>query len=123
MNQLDLAWETFDFHTEEIARLEALYISSMKKAKIFSKKRIKPSNAESNRLYKSALSCCEKLIVNYLKQLNAIIELQKIYDSDIEIPMEYEMDGKFLVELAEITNELIQDLKLHKSNIIDDFFE
>ncbi len=123
MNQLDLAWETFDFHTEEIARLEALYISNIKKSKIFSKKRIKPSHAESNRIYKSTLSCCEKLIVNYLKQLNAILDLQKIYDSDIEIPMEYEMDGKFLVELAEITNELIQDLKAHKSNIIDDFIE
>lgn len=95
----------------------------MKKVKIFFKKRIQPSHAESEKLHRSTLSCCDKLIVNYLKQLNAITELQKIYDSDIKIPLEYQMDKKFFVDLAKITNEVVEDLRFHKDKLSDEFYK
>tara|TARA_R110001592_G_scaffold130031_4_gene343019 strand:- start:4123 stop:4491 length:369 start_codon:yes stop_codon:yes gene_type:complete len=118
MNLLELAWDTFDFHGEEIARLEALQASNMIKVKIFSSKKIYPTESEKHNLLKSIISCCGKLISNYQKQLHSISELNILYDSGIEIPLERQMDNRYLDELAEVTTILINEVKAYKERII-----
>jgi len=117
MDSLELAWDTFDFHGEEIARLEALQASNTMKVKVFSSKRVSPTEAEKRKLLNNILSCCGKLISNYQKQLHSISELNILYDSGIEIPLERQMDNRYLYELADLTIMLIHEVRAYKEKI------
>lgn len=117
MDVLELAWDTFDFHGEEIARLEAIHALNVKKLKIFKSKQVQPTDIEKNQLLKSILSCCDKLIVSYQKQLTSILDLIKLYDSDIYIPMERQLDGRFLHELANVTATLMEAINDYRFKV------
>ena len=39
MDQLELTWETYEFHAKELAKYEELHLSNMKKLKIFKNKK------------------------------------------------------------------------------------
>jgi|TARA_B110000305_G_C19425279_1_gene633225 hypothetical protein len=118
MNPLELAWDTFDFHGEDIARLEALQASNMMKVKVFSSKRVNPTESEKHKLLNNILSCCGKLISNYQKQLHSISELNILYDSGVEIPLERQMDNRYLDELADLTMMLIHEVKAYRERIV-----
>lgn len=118
MDFLELAWDTFDFHGEEIARLEALQASNIMKVKVFSSKIINPTEAEKRKLLNGILSCCGKLISNYQKQLHSISELNILYDSGVEIPLERQMDNRYLGELADLTMVLIHEVKAYRERMV-----
>ena len=117
MDQLELAWQTYEFHAKELAKYEELQISNMKKFKIFKNKKVPPTEAQKARLSKVMLRCCDNLIVHYKKQIDSIKELTGIYSSEEEIPESRETDIQFLNELIIITATLMEEMNLYKSEI------
>jgi len=117
MDDLELAWQTYEFHGEEIHKFEELYLSNLKKFKIFKNKKVPPTEAQKARLSKVMLRCCDNLITNYKKQTDSIKHLIKIYESDTEMPESRETDVQFLNELIIITTTLMEEMNLYKSEI------
>jgi len=117
MDQLELAWETYEFHSIELTKYEELHLSNMKKLKIFKNKKVPPTEAQKARLSKVMLRCCDNLIVHYKKQINSIKDLINIYRSDVKIPESRETDIQFLNELIMVTATLMEEMNLYKSEI------
>ena len=117
MDDLELAWQTYEFHGEEIHKFEELHLSNLKKFKIFKNKKVPPTEAQKARLSKVMLRCCDNLITNYKKQIDSIKHLIKIYESDTEMPESRETDVQFLNELIIITTTLMEEMNLYKSEI------
>ena len=119
MNKLDLAWETFDFYTIEISDYEAQYFSNTKTIKNFLKSENFPQKDQRKRLLNKSNKCMDNLIVLYKKQIDAISDLIELNESGIEIPPEKEIDKMSLVALKNITATLIEEMRIHKSEIKD----
>ena len=119
MNKLDLAWETFDFYTIEISDHEAQYFSNTKTIKNFLKSENFPQKDQRKRLLNKSNKCMDNLIVLYKKQIDAISDLIELNESGIEIPPEKEIDKMSLVALKNITATLIEEMRIHKSEIKD----
>lgn len=117
MDDLELAWQTYEFHSEEIHKFEELHLSNLKKLKIFKQKKVAPTEGQKERLSKLMLRCCDNLIVNYKKQIDSIKHLIKIYESDLEISESRETDVQFLNELIMITATLMEEMNRYKSEI------
>ena len=49
--------------------------------------------------------------------MDAISDLIEIYQSDIHIPEERDMDVQYLFELKSVTATLIEEFKIHQSEI------
>lgn len=119
MNKLDLAWETFDFYTIEISDYEAQYFSNTKTIKNFLKSENFPQKDQRKRLLNKSNKCMNNLLVLYKKQIDAISDLIELNESGIEIPPEKEVDKMSLVALKNITATLIEEMRMHKSEIKD----
>jgi hypothetical protein len=117
MDQLELAWETYEFHSIELTKYEELHLSNMKKLKIFKNKKVPPTEAQKARLSKVMLRCCDNLIVHYKKQIDSIKDLINIYRSDVKIPESRETDIQFLNELIMVTATLMEEINLYRSEI------
>ena len=119
MNKLDLAWETFDFYTIEISDYEAQYFSNTKTIKNFLKSENFPQKDQRKRLLNKSNKCMDSLIVLYKKQIDAVSDLIELNESGIEIPPEKEIAKMSLVALKNITATLIEEMRIHKSEIKD----
>lgn len=117
MDDLELAWQTYEFHGEEIQKFEELHLSNLKKLKILKQKKVAPTDAQKERLSRLMLRCCDNLILNYKKQIDSIKHLIKIYESDLEISESRETDIQFLNELIMITATLMEEMNRYKSEI------
>lgn len=117
MDQLELAWETCEFHSIELTKYEELHLSNMKKLKIFKNKKVPPTEAQKARLSKVMLRCCDNLIVHYKKQIDSIKDLINIYRSDVKISESRETDIQFLNELIMVTATLMEEINLYRSEI------
>lgn len=117
MDQLELAWETYEFHSIELTKYEELHLSNMKKLKIFKNKKVPPTEAQKARLSKVMLRCCDNLIVHYKKQIDSIKDLINIHRSDVKISESRETDIQFLNELIMVTATLMEEINLYRSEI------
>jgi len=88
MDALDLAWDTFDFHSIEIAKLEQLHLDNMKNIRSLLKEEIDSPYSKRIKIKKSSLKCCDQIIVSYKKQISSIEDIIKIHNSGIDIPEE-----------------------------------
>ena len=117
MDDLELAWETYEFHGSKIYDLEQLHLSNLKKLKIFKQKRVAPTESEKEKIVRVTTRCCDDLIVHYKKQINSIKDLIKIYKSNGD-ELEFAMtDVDFLNELINVTATLMEEMLQYKSEI------
>lgn len=117
MDALDLAWDTFDFHSFEVAKLEEEHIENMFKIKSLIKKEIIEPRSKQIRLKKKASNCCDQIVVSYKKQLSSIDDIIKLYKSGIKIPESRYVDPQFLNELKLLTATLMQEMITYKKEI------
>ncbi len=117
MDDLELAWQTYEFHAKELAKYEELHLSNMKKLKIFKNKKAPSTEAQKARLSKVMFRCCDNLIVHYKKQIDSIKDLIEIYNSEKSISESMETDIQFLNELIMITATLMEEINKYKSEI------
>lgn len=117
MDDLELAWQTYEFHSVKIYDLEQLHLSNLKKLKIFKQKRVAPTESEKEKMVRAITRCCDDLIVHYKKQINSIKDLIKIYKSnggELEFTM---TDVDFLDELVNVTATLMEEMLQYKFKI------
>ena len=117
MDALDLVWDTFDFHSIEIARLEEEHIENMTSIRSLIKKEIIPPHSKRVRLKNKSLKCCDQIIVSYKKQISSIDDIIKLYQSGIDIPKARYVDSRFLNELKLLTATLMQEMVVYKDEI------
>lgn len=121
MHDLDLAWETFDFHSESIAELEANHLDNLNKLNILLNKQVPATRWEKVDLVNKILACCDKLQSTYIKSNHSINDLIKIYNEkrkhNIPIPIEHKTDIQFFNELKNVNATLIEEMKVYKSKI------
>lgn len=119
MDDLELAWQTYEFHGSKIYDLEQLHLSNLKKLKIFKTKRIAPTESEKEKMARVMNRCCDNLIVHYNKQINSIKDLIQLYSSNSESIEFKDINVDFLNELINVTATLMEEMRTYKSEIKD----
>lgn len=108
-SDLDLLWDSFNFYSSEVARVENFHIRDLAQ--------FSSAEYEREKLKQKCLTNVRLLIHLYQKQnlcLSQIID----YSQDLDdIPKEYQVDDNLLQSLQEITNNLIEDMKKTKLEI------
>ena len=110
MDRLDLAWDTFDFYTAEIAMAESVHLNIVNTINNFLNKEEFPKKHQRNRLKKKCLNNLDNLLVLYKKQLLAIEDLLCLKEDIVDIPSEKEIDENTMLLLKNITMDLIEEM-------------
>ena len=109
MEILQLAWDTFDFLTEQIAEHEAKYIETINLINNHLNAKSQPTLQQRARLKDKLFLVSNKLLVLYAKHLSAINDLVELNDQLIDIPIHFEVDSKSLIGLKDVTQDLIKE--------------
>lgn len=120
-NNLNLAWETFDFYNAEISNYEAQHINNTKSIGNLLNSSRPSYKDQRDRLKAKSVKCIDTLIVLYKKQLDAISDLIDLNDSCIDIPAEKEIDTSSLFALKNVTSTLMHQMNTYKEDINDLF--
>ena len=120
MEDLELSWQTFEFHTASSINLE-LSLNKYSKLYVENKKNgaIKYWNTiKLNNLLDKVIRNCNLLINDYRKQnkcLDELIEIYKYYSlHGVAIPVEREVSVKYLHDLKNTNATLIEQLERKK---------
>jgi len=119
MDNLELAWQTFEFHSLAIAELEEQHLSNLKKLKILTNKQVPATKIEKLNLRDKITACCNKLINSYSKHIACLNELIILHDTVHNIPVERETDVQLFNELKSVSATLLEEMKRHKEEIPD----
>lgn len=119
MDNLELTWETYEFHTNCIAELEEEHIDNLKNVETLLNKTTPVTNIQKLKLRKKAVACCNKLISAYKKHLDCIDELIKIHSSECDIPTEREADIQLFNELKNVSATLMEEMNIYREKLSD----
>lgn len=122
MDKLDLVWETFEFHTVNLADLEVQHINNIKQYKAL-KKSLNPSQRYKLYLKKKLIRHFNKLIYEYNKYIFSIEDIIKIHHyrelNGIKIPEIREIPLSQLYELKNVTATQCEEVKVWKQEVLD----
>lgn len=119
MDNLELAWETFEFHYSSISELEEEHIKNLKKVKILINKQVPATKWEKLKLRNKMIACCNKLINGYSKHIDSINELIRLHNEVDVIPIERETDIQLFNELKNTSATLSEEIKTYKNKLSD----
>lgn len=123
MCDIELAWKTFDFHSENISKLEEDHLNNINKLNVLLKKQVPATKWQKLDLVNKIIACCNKLESSYLKHTHCLEELIKIYKhrnlNGISIPAKHHTDIDFFNELKNINATLIEEMKVYKSKVTE----
>jgi len=117
MDELELAWQTYDFHTSMIYDLEQDHQELISRLNKLFSINLDPSKTKKLFLKKKINKSFNHLLLMYKKQIDAISDLIKIYKSDMLIPKEREMNVRYLFDLKNVTATMIEEFKVHRKEI------
>ena len=117
MDTLDLAWETYEFYTNEIMKCEETHSNTLKTLKKFVNENPYPKQYQKKRVKNKCIESCSKLTLLYNKQIQALDDLIDIYNHRVDIPEDKEVDLSHLLTLKNITAVLIQEINKYKEDI------
>jgi len=121
MDKLNLAWDTFDFHSKNNSELEEEYLSLLKKINILLNKQVPATRWEKLSAVNKMIACCNKLSASYIKHIHCLDELIKIHQHrtlhGIPIPVEHITDIQFFNELKSISATLLEEIKVYKKKL------
>ncbi len=117
MNNFDLIWETFEFHSFEGSKLEEKHYANMLKIQSFKEKGF---GSEKNlpSLKEEILKDITILNNCYSKQLDSVNELINIHDSK-SFPEGMEISKSTLCSLKNLIASLLEETKIYYSDIED----
>lgn len=119
IDTLELAWETYEFYTDEIVKCETTHHNTLKTLKRFVNDNPNPKRYQRKRVKNKAQESCYKLNLLYNKQVEAINDLIEIYNNRVDIPPEREVDIEYLVTLKNVTITLMHQMNEYKNQIED----
>lgn len=110
MDKLDLAWDTFDFYTCEIANLESKHLNIVSEISNLIKNHTDSYKYQRKRLKNKFIKNLDSLLVLYKKQLDSIDDLITLNETLVEIPLEKEIDTQMFYTLKNVTATLLQEM-------------
>ena len=117
ISKLELAWETYEFYTNEIIKYEETHMNILKTLKKFVNKTINPQQYQRDRVKKKCNESCSKLFLLYQKQIDALSDLIEIHNTYIDIPPERQVDIEYLITLKNVTVTLMNQTNQYKTQI------
>jgi len=114
MEDLELSWQTFEFHTASSMNLE---LSLAKYSELYVTKK-KEGVSSTDKLLNKIIECCDLLINDYKKQnicLSELVEIYKYYSlHGFTVPVEREIPIRYLNELKNTNATLVEQLERKK---------
>jgi|TARA_Y100000289_G_scaffold62654_1_gene72174 hypothetical protein len=117
MDELELAWETYDFHTLILYELEEDHRSVIEDYRRFREKHLNPSQLKKTYMRKKLNKSFNTMINAYSKQITAIDDLISLHESGIEISIHRDVSPQLLRELKNTTSTLIEEVKIVRKEI------
>lgn len=117
MDNLELAWQTYEFHTEMAVEFEDKHTDLIVRYRNFVSKNLNPSQSQKKWLLNRLNKSFNRLLSTYVKQMDAVNDLIDLYNSDIEIPEERKLDKQSLYSLLNITATLSEEIKIYRKEI------
>lgn len=117
MDELRLAWDTFEFHDKNIVKSESLHYKNIKKFRQLRSKQISLGKLRTKRFLDDMLKSMDSLAINYQKQLSCLRDLVRIHSSGVEIPVHREVEITSLLALSNSISTLLTELDLYKLQI------
>lgn len=117
MDNLELAWQTYEFHTEMAVEFEDKHTDLIARYRNFVSKNLNPSQSQKKWLLNRLNKSFNRLLSTYVKQMDAVNDLIDLYNSDIEIPEERKLDKQSLYSLLNITATLSEEIKIYRKEI------
>lgn len=121
MEDISLAWDTFNFYASLISKKEGVLTKMTNKShKFLSASKI----SDRNKAYlKEIIELSDILSNDYRKQNLVLIDLIKIYNyklkNGIAIPIENDISVDYLLELKDLNESLLNELKIQKNLFLD----
>ena len=106
MDNLELAWQTYDFHTEMATEFEDKHTNLIERYRNFIIKNLNPSQSQKKWLLNRLNKSFNRILNTYVKQMDAITDLIDLYNSGIEIPEERKVENQSLYSLLNVTATL-----------------
>ena len=123
IENLEILWDTYDFHTQELKELEVKIVDAFDELHVFLENNLNPTQKEKLKARNLIDDCCDKSTVSYKKQIHAINELINFYlfffRKKISVPIHREVKINFLVELRSTTFDLISVISLYKDQVTE----
>lgn len=117
MDDLELAWQTYDFHTNSLYELEEKHRSVIEYYRKFVAKNLNPSQTKKTYVRNKVNKSFNMIINAYNKQLTAIDDLIVLHNSGVDIPAERDTDPQLLYQLKNITATLVEEVKIARRDI------
>lgn len=117
MDDLELAWQTYDFHTNSLYELEEKHRSVIEYYRKFVAKNLNPSQTKKTYVRNKVNKSFNMIINAYNKQLTAIDDLIVLHNSGVDIPAERDTDPQLLYQLKNITATLVEEVKIVRRDI------
>lgn len=123
MDNLELTWQTFEFHSGNIMELEEEYEQILKKTNTLLRKQVPATKWEKSDMKNKIIALCNKLISSYSKHIACINDLIALYKynllNGIVIPEERNTDIELFNELKDVSATLAEEMKVYKSDLSD----
>ena len=117
MDKLELAWQTYEFYTNEIIKYEEIHMNTLKTLKRFVNENSSPKKYQRDRVKKKCNESCSKLFLLYQKQIDALSDLIEIHNTYVDIPLERQVDIEYLITLKNVTVTLLNQTNQYKTQI------
>ena len=117
INKLELAWETYEFYTNEVVEYEEVHMNTLKTLKRFVSENTSPKKYQRDRVKAKCQESCSKLFLLYQKQIDALSDLINLHNTYIDIPPEREVDTESLITLKNVTVTLMNQTNEYKKQI------
>jgi hypothetical protein len=117
ISKLELAWETYEFYTNEIMKYEEIHMNTLKTLKRFVNENSSPRKYQRDRVKKKCNESCSKLFLLYQKQIDALSDLIEIHNTYVDIPPERQVDVEYLITLKNVTVTLLNQTNQYKTQI------
>ena len=121
MDRLELAWQTYEFHTNIIYDFEIEHDLNLNSLRNFISTDLNPKHLKKVFFRKKINKSFNRLLVLYKKQMDAVSDLIEIYKdykaNNISIPKERKTKIQLLYDLKNITATLIEQSKFSQREI------
>jgi hypothetical protein len=117
INKLELAWETYEFYTNEVVEYEEVHMNTLKTLKRFVSENTSPKKYQRDRVKSKCKESCSKLFLLYQKQIDALSDLIDLNNTYVDIPPEREVDTESLITLKNVTVTLMNQTNEYKKQI------
>jgi hypothetical protein len=117
MNDLELAWQTYEFYTSELGQCEQVHHLTLRNLKKFVKENPNPKRYQRKRVLSKCAESCSRLNVLYKKQVDALSDLIEIHSNLVDIPLERQVGVDYLVTLKNVTKTIMLEIEEYKKFI------